>query len=434
MTKIDNLTSKIFVATLWIIPFYLPFAVWAASNFGYIYVFSAWKEFIMALLLLALATPLLQLLRSQKSDVRILNITVLAYVFLNLLYIFSADSLFEFVAGALFATRFLLFFLIAQALAMRFKLLPERIARIVLISGAVLAGIAMLQALALPPTLLRHIGYEPLGIETPGFPPSVTTLGEVSDFIRPQASLRGPNPLGAFLVLPFCLLVWMIVKAQRKNAKHIVALILIGLALLFTFSRSAWIAAFVGTAGILLYSFRPRLKTVKTSWVLTVVAILTVVSLIGLNNKTVRVIVLREENNNNVRLSDNIRSSLTKEAWKDVISHPLGRGPGNAGPVSVLDQKDRGRIAENYFLQVAQETGWIGLALFIAAHALLLRSLWSLRNNGLAMVAFATLVGLIIANLTLHTWADEAVSILWWSFAGAIIGTYIKTNKKAKHG
>jgi O-antigen ligase len=149
----------------------------------------------------------------------------------------------------------------------------------------------------------------------------------------------------------------------------------------------------------------------------------------ALNNETMRLIILREESTSSERVSDDIRSSLTKDAWEDVLTHPFGRGPGNAGPVSVLDTKEVGRIAENYFLQVAQETGWLGLILFMAVHGLLLRKLWDLRKHGLALVAFTTLCGLIIANLTLHTWADETVSIMWWSFAGAIIGTYANTKR-----
>jgi hypothetical protein len=429
MSTAENLAGKIFIATLWVLPFYLPIVVWAASNFGSIYVFSAWKELVMIGLLALLAKQIIRLMQTKDNILRLLNLTTTAYIALALLYVIKADSLFEYAAGFLFSTRLLLFFLIAQALAQLIKKLPERIRKIILVSGGVLAGIAILQALVLPPTFLQHFGYEPLGVETPGFPPSVTTLGEVDDFIRPQATLRGPNPLGAFLVLPFCLLVLKVVQDKRRDAKTVLGFLLIGLAMLFTFSRSAWLAALIGTAGILLYTFRDKLRSLSKAWFIAGAVLIIGFCIFTLNNKTMRVIILREENSSSVRLSDDIRSSLTKEAWEDVISNPLGRGLGNAGPVSVLDSNDRGRIAENYFLQTAQETGWLGLVLFIAIQLLLLVKLWSLRANGLALVAFVTLCGLTVANLTLHTWADETVSIMWWSFAGAIIGSSLKQKK-----
>jgi hypothetical protein len=294
MIKADGLVDKVFIGTLLIVPVYLPLAVLAASNFGSIYLFSAWKELVMIGLLTALVKPLLALLRAKDKTTRLLNITIALYVLLAIPYVFSADSLFEFVAGFLFSTRFLFFFLVAQVLAVRFKLLPERISRIVLIVGTILAGIAVLQAMVLPPTFLQHIGYEPLGVETPGFPPAVTTLGEVDDFIRPQAALRGPNPLGAFLVLPFCLLVWQIASNKRKDLKSGGALLLIGLALLFTFSRSAWLAAFIGTAGVLFYSLRANLRNIKKSWLAIGLAALVVISVFALGNKTMRIIILRE--------------------------------------------------------------------------------------------------------------------------------------------
>lgn len=421
--------DSLLVWALGILPFYLPLAVWAASNFGSIYIFSAWKELIMIALICTMIMPILRLLRIKDDILRYLFIAIAAYVLLSSLYIVTTDNLFEFGAGLLLSTRFLIFFVIAFVLAQSNSSLPKRLQQIVVMSGVVLAGIALMQALLLPPTILQHIGYEPLGVETPGFPPAVTTLGEVDDFVRPQATLRGPNPLGAFFVLPFCLLAWKLLANKKRDERAAIYAGIIGLAMLFTFSRSAWLAAAIGTIIIATYVFRDRLAHIKKGTLIVALITIVLAGAVALTNKTVRVVVLREEHGSSVRLSDDIRSSLTKEAWADVVSHPFGRGPGNAGPVSVLDNEDRGRIAENYFLQVAQETGWLGLTLFVGIHILLLKKLWSLRNKHYALVALATLCGLIVANLTLHTWSDEAVSILWWSFAGSAVGAIVSTSR-----
>lgn len=433
MNKSAVLTNRLFVYTLWALPFYLPIAVYASSKAGSIYLLSAWKELVLAILLLILVKPLFGLLNSKDGLVRLLNITIALYVLLAIPYVFAADNLFEFIAGFLFSTRFFLFFMVAQVLAIKYRELPEVLTRIIVVSGIVLSVLAIIQTLVLPPAFLENIGYEPLYSDVPGFPPAVTTLGEVDDFIRPQASLRGPNPLGAFLVLPLALLGLRLIKGKRRDWKTILATLTIGTALLFTFSRSAWIAAIVGLFGIGFNSYHGWLRNIRKRYVLLSAILLIIIGVSAMQNKTVRLIILRQDVVTNEQTSDYLRSSLARNAIEDVVQNPLGRGPGNAGPVSVLDENDRGRIAENYYLQVAQETGWLGLLLFLTIQVLLGLKLWALRSNSYALIAFCTLIGLSIANLTLHTWSDETVSIMWWSFAGAIIGASI-INKRAKNG
>lgn len=426
------MANKLFLAVLWTLPFYLPLAVWIASHGASIYVLSAWKELLMAVLLLCLLRPLADLMKNSDKTTRLLNGLIGAYIVLCFLYIFRADSLFEFTGGFLFDTRFLFFFLIAQALVVTAKLKPEHIARIVVTMGVVLSVIAIAQVFVLSPQFLVHLGYEPYGVNLRGLPPSVTPLGDINDFIRPQATLRGPNPLGAFLVLPLALLLWQMFQGKKRDIKIPLKLFVITFALGLTFSRSAWIAA--GLAMIVLFfgAFGGRLRTLKKLPFILAAVIVCLGLVVVLSSKTGRLIIFREDKNSSISVSDNQRSSLSREALRDVREHPLGHGPGNAGPVSALDQNDTGRIAENYYLQTAQELGWLGLTLFAGITVVLLSKLWQIRRSNLAMVAFATLIGLSIANLTLHTWSDEVVSIFWWSFAGAVIGTAaVQTKDKA---
>ncbi len=416
------IAKKVFVGVLWLLPFYLPIAVWAASNGASIYVLSAWKELLMGILLLCLLKPLTDLMKTSDRTTRLLNGLICAYILLAFVNIFRADSLFEFTGGFLFDTRFLFFFLIAQVLAATVKFKPEYIARVAVITGTILAGIAILQAFALSPTFLQHFGYEPVGVEIAGIPPAVTPLGEVEDFVRPQATLRGPNPLGAFLVLPLALLFRQIFRQKKQDWKVAAQVFIVAFALLLTISRSAWVAGFVSVVILFFATFGARLKTVRKLPLILAAAVLLLLLVAGYNSKTGRLILFREDTTTSISASDNIRSDLNQKAIRDIRDNPLGHGPGNAGPVSVLDSGDKGRIAENYYLQVAQELGWAGLALFVAITVVLGKKLWQIRRSNLAMVALATLIGLSIANLTLHTWADEVVSIFWWSFAGAVVG------------
>ena len=101
----------------------------------------------------------------------------------------------------------------------------------------------------------------------------------------------------------------------------------------------------------------------------------------------------------------------------DLAHQPFGRGPGSAGPASVYN-KDRPRIAENYFLQIGQETGWVGLILFMLINIGVGYILWLKRQDPLALTLFASLIGLTFINLLSHAWSDDAIAYIWWGLAG----------------
>jgi O-antigen ligase len=427
-----RLAGKVLLGLLLLLPFYLPLAVWAASNFGSIYVYSAWKEVVLILLALSFAKPLVRTLYTDARLDRWLNRTIAAYVLLAFLYIVSANNLFEFGAGFIFATRFLFVFFIARLLAANRALPVEKLRRLAIGIGMALSAIAVLQAFVLPATLLTHIGYEHIGQEIPGFPPAVTTLGEVSDFIRPQATLRGPNPLGAFLILPFGLL--LVTFLKNRNKKTLAGLLLIAMAILLTFSRSAWIGAAIAGAAIIAFHNHNRLRTVPKLPLAAGAIIILMAVMLAINTPRARLILFHENRNSSMK-SNELHFELTRNALSDIKSRPLGHGPGKAGPVSVLEDNGKdGRIAENYFLQVGQEVGVVGLLLFMAFHVLVMLRLYRLRDNLFAMTVFAVGLGLMVTNLMLHTWADEVVSIFWWTFAGAAISASLSPKRKVAHG
>jgi hypothetical protein len=113
------------------------------------------------------------------------------------------------------------------------------------------------------------------------------------------------------------------------------------------------------------------------------------------------------------------------------VHDPFGRGPGSAGPASEHNDKPA-RISENYFLQIGQEAGWLGLGLFAAITILVGKTLWDKREDQLAMIMLVSLIGLTFVNLLLHAWADDTLAYVWWGMAGVAVGSVVVKPKAGK--
>ena len=116
--------------------------------------------------------------------------------------------------------------------------------------------------------------------------------------------------------------------------------------------------------------------------------------------------------------SDQGHTSALKNGLHDVIHNPLGNGPGSAGPASVYNTGHPTRIAENFYVQIGQEAGWLGLLLFILINVGVGYLLWLRRSDPLALCLFASLIGLSFINMLSHSWADDTIAYLWWGLAG----------------
>jgi len=105
-------------AVVLLVPFQTFLTVWAASAFGHLYIWSAWKE-VLAIGLTALT---LLLLYRDKKLYKILvkrkvNLVLLAYVLLYLIYMPFARDTSQYLLGTAINVRFVLVFFAAQAAA-----------------------------------------------------------------------------------------------------------------------------------------------------------------------------------------------------------------------------------------------------------------------------------------------------------------------------
>jgi hypothetical protein len=151
------------------------------------------------------------------------------------------------------------------------------------------------------------------------------------------------------------------------------------------------------------------------------------------HNPTYENIFFHTQTGSSIKTSSNDgHLSAFKDGIHDLLNEPLGRGVGTAGPASVYNNNNV-RISENYFLQIAQETGWAGLIIFITITYLVACELWYRRSEILARFLLASLAGITFVNLLSHAWADDTLAYLWWGLTGLALTPILAERQKA-HG
>jgi O-antigen ligase len=297
---------------------------------------------------------------------------------------------------------------------------------VVLVPAMLVAFVAILQFAVLPPDVMKHFGYGPQTID------AVETINNNAQYQRVAGTLRGPNPLGAYLLVIITLLVaqWRVSSARLRLAVYILSC---GFALAFSFSRSAWLGLLVSGAIVLVASATTaRLRRLMVLGIAGFMLITGAVFVGIRDNAAVQNAVFHTEDRSSVALSSNDqREQALRAGLKDVADEPLGRGVGTAGPASVYNQDGPVRIAENYYLQVGQEVGWLGLSLFVAINVVVLVRLWALRRDPLALGVFAAGCGLVVVNMLSHAWTDDTLAYIWWGLAALALSRNVLSSRKS---
>jgi hypothetical protein len=166
---------------------------------------------------------------------------------------------------------------------------------------------------------------------------------------------------------------------------------------------------------------------------LIVGVLICLVAIAGRHNPRVQNIVFHTQSHSSIKqTSDNQHSTALENGLKQLVKYPLGRGPGTSGPASVYNTKIS-RSPEDYYIQIGQETGWLGLIVFLAINVYVVLSLWARRDDELSLALMTSFIGLIVCNLLLPSWTDDTLAYLWWGLAGVAIATKPKlTAKKSR--
>jgi hypothetical protein len=413
------------------IPFHALLTAWFASNFGYFDLIRLWKELILLMLALVASFILLSdrdlLKRILKNKIFMASgVFVLFIAFMTIVgLIFGKVSMAAAGYGFIIDSRFFVFMMIIMV-ASHTTPLPRQWQKWFIYPAIIVTGFGLLQLTVLPHDFLRHFGY---GVHTlPAYQP----VDNKPALARLQSTLRGPNPLGAYL-LPLYAVILAGAAFGRRHRKLLVAICMaIVIVVLGSYSRSAAIGLLITTWVFVLLSLKTRAQKQLLVGLSVALVVFGGIAIYGLrHNSSVENIVFHtNERSTSATSSNAARTSALKSGLTDVLHNPLGGGIGVAGPASLRNTKQPARIAENFFIQIAQEAGVLGLVLFSVALFALGNQLWVQRSDTMVRAVLASLVGLIFVNIVSHAWADDTLAYV---FFGLVIIAIVKIGTKSEN-
>lgn len=324
--------------------------------------------------------------------------------------------------------RYVLFFVLVYTLL---KLAPEyrKYFLKVGVAGAIIVVGFGVSQLFLPADILKHIGYNENTIQP------YLTVDKNPDYIRINSTLRGPNPLGAYIVIVLGVLVAAVLRGKVAIRQPKTAFLwgigtLSSLAVLWaTYSRSAVLAA--GLALFIVAVVAARHLISRRIWIIGCIFLCALAGgiLVGRDNSFVTNVILHEnrEGGSPTSSNDGHLASLVDGAER-MVRQPIGAGIGSTGSASLLT--DSPVVIENQYLFIAHEVGWMGLALFGLLMYLILSLLWRHRRDWLSLGVLASGIGLSAIGLLQPVWIDDTVAIVWWGLAAVALA--IKGGQSAR--
>lgn len=424
MQRTLRLSQWIFIGILAYVPLHILLSTWLGTSLGVLPIAKVAKDIVMVWGLAMVTVVYMTRYNWRKllRDRPFCFIGFYAALTIMLAMLKPTDPDAE-IIGIVFNLRFLAFFVYGFLLSrlVDASSLRAQALKAVLLSGFVVLTFGVFQYLLLPDDALTHLGYARENGVLPAF-----FIDDKPDFERIMSTQRDPNSLGSYILIILGLsgALWMRGKRYQQFATGFLGLSV--LCLWFTFSRSAWIGAVITLAVLGVLSSKKLKPThLKRAGAITVVVFgLALLLLIPLRDSyLVQNVIFHADESTVLEDPNELRLRFYRESAEDVISNPLGSGPGTAGLASIRNDAQGVRLNENYYLQIATEVGIVGLAVFLAILTVVAYRLWLLSRRGdwLATALLASFAGLAFTNLLVHIWATEAVAYTWWGLAGVVL-------------
>jgi putative inorganic carbon (HCO3(-)) transporter len=267
-----------------------------------------------------------------------------------------------------------------------------------------------------------------------------------AEITRVYSVLGNPNLLAGYLIPAVAFSMGAIFAWRRLTCKALAVGMFVtnSACLVLTYSRGGWIgflaAGFVFVL-MLVYWWTPKLPQKWRIFAIpsvlgasAAVVVLAVLFVDPIRDRAMSIFAGREDSSNNFRM--NVWAAVVEMIRDRPI---LGIGPGNDAFNAVYPLYMRPNYsalsAYSVFLEVAVETGFIGLASFLWFLLVSFASGWrqvcALRDNMNSqgywlMAALAAMVGLMVHGLVDTVWYRPQINTVWW-LCVAIAASYLPT-------
>lgn len=422
--------ATIVVVTMPIYPF---LTTWLGSITGYPLLLKSAKDIALAVVAVGLTVWLLRSVHQRRLASRDAILWLLLSLVIVSLVVsaWAVGSVTEaLLAGVLANGRYLvIFYLVYVSLRysgakfdLRSKVLP-----FLAWAGVGLAVVGILQVAVLPIDTLESFGYQKGETIAP-----YVLIDDNQDAPRAFATLRGPNDYAAYLLVTT--LATIVLAASSRRWLLAVAIGL--LALVLSSSRSAWLGLAVGGLVLVMIvygsvSSRTKQYLRAGSYLAIVLGAITLMAATTVPALRLAVFHSSPDDTHLTEGSTDDHWIATAEGVERALDEPIGCGVGCAGPASFYDRSPQ--IAENYFVQIAEEIGVIGLLVWLGLFVTIMTRLWQRRHDTLALVVLVSGVGLSVVGVWLHVWYDDPVSLTWWALAAlAIAGNKVSRKQPSR--
>jgi putative inorganic carbon (HCO3(-)) transporter len=266
----------------------------------------------------------------------------------------------------------------------------------------------------------------------------------LSQTTRVYSYLGNPNLLAGYLIPAVVLSLIAIFAWQSwyKKALAVTMLLVNGACLILTFSRGGWIGlliAVLALVGLLYYWWSIRMPSFWRVWFpwialgsFTGVLVISILFVEPVRERFFSIFADRKDSSNN------FRQNVWTAVFKMIEDRPLiGIGPGHNAfnKIYPLYQLPRYSALSAYsiYLEVAVETGLIGLACFLwliivifnTASVQLQRLRPSGNIDGLWLIgALASIAGILGHGIVDTVWYRPEVNTLWWLMVGLVASYY----------
>ena len=415
--------ALIIIFILAIVPFHTFLTVWISLLTGHYTLLRVWIEVLLVISLCAASYIYItdKKIRELFYKSRLIQLIIL-FLLIELIcgavgHINRDINTKSLLYGWLFDTRFLIFFLVTILISKKTSLIENKSLKLVLYPACLVVLFGLMQVLVLPKDFLTHFGYGPNTVLP------YQTINHNSHYIRIFSTLRSPNSLGVYLIIPLSLSTVLLIKGL-KVWQNAIFILLGTIVMVFSFSRSAWLGLVAAFAISVFLSIKDTVIKTRMLYVAVIIGMLfCLVVIVGRHSSKVQNIVFHTETHSKVKEATDQQHGLAIASdFRQLVKYPLGRGPGSSGPASIYNNKIQ-RSPEDFYIQIGEETGLIGLFVFLAINVYIILSLWARRQDSLSLALLASFIGLIICNALLPTWRDTTLAYLWWGLAGVVIAT-----------